>query len=540
MPSRGVTRGQPLFGDSRVVVVEDGWFTDAEPDLSKRRAGPSDTPTDGSSVSKNQVEGPGIKLNPTQATFSTVCHESTWKGAESFQLLIDERDRRRSGPDRTWHAGDMCAYRVIEIIEGGLAAADAMLHPDPDGGNVESQWAQLRAWVECSWPDHPERRLSEKPPDRFKYYRFRQLCLTTEALREHFDTLTECAIDDAMYAGCLQPGTGTITDPDLTQCVVSDETHIKAPHNNKALKKRDKTATPHTNLDGSPSNAPSHPFIFTLVRTGFENERFPLTCDTGPGEGKTDADVAIDAVKRMRKLRPQAHIGGLIYDMMMRAKQLDRIYDMGIQGITKTARNGDKYARCYLGPHKFTLKDGSKDWHEVEAADGSPHIIVIDGNGQKCRVALERGQLRPRQRAKTDKWTMYMDWIVPDEPVVDEELVGAVVNIQLNSTDEEREADPHQRRTKALRGIPESDPASAKYIGRRQDVESFNQHTKLILPERRSNFYSEKETHFKLAGINQILAVNATLAFSSANAQGPTRPRCSADTSKSHQKKPRP
>ena len=60
-------------------------------------------------------------------------------------------------------------------------------------------------------------------------------------------------------------------------------------------------------------------------------------------------------------------------------------------------------------------------------------------------------------------------------------LVGGTTSIRLNSTADEREAKPHQRRTRALRPISEADPDFDRLIGLRQDSESNNSQYKQTL-----------------------------------------------------------
>ena len=519
MPSSGSSRGRPLFEGRTAVRDDEIEIYEDELPPETRPAGPNNAPGDASSDSERTVQGPGIKLTPEQELFAQVCSDGFWRQSEHFQAIIDEFDYppgepARSGPKRTWTAADMLAFSVIEITYGGTVVAQSLISPDTAGGNVGSLWDKLRCVLEACWPDHPERRLSESRPDRFKFYRFRMDYLSVETLLGFADSATGSAIDAAIHGGCLQPRKGTGTNPDLSQCVPADETELKAIHNNKTRKRRDNDAKPHTNRDGTRSTAPTTKIVVCSVRSNFKNERYPLSFDPRRDREGTEADIAIDAIERMRQLRPDAHIGAMIHDMAMYSKQMDRLLDQGIHGIAKTARTpGNKYAGRSLGKHRFKRTDGTTTTLAVQATDGSPNVFFVDSHGHKYRVALDPRYLEPRKRQKNGRTVMYMYWSLPNYPLVPPDLRGATVRIQLNSTDKERDQKPHRRRTAALRAHPESHPGSAQYFGRRQDIESYFGTLKSRLPNRRANFYHKESLIFKGIGINHKFVTIATLAY---------------------------
>ena len=517
MAKRGTPRGRPLFKDRTVVRDDEIDEYEHEPALDSRPDGPNEGSAGSSSVSDRDVIGPGFQGTPSQELYSEIVNVGFWNQADYLQALIDGFDDGRSGPERTWTAADMLAYSHLEITAMGISAAERLIRPDPAGGNIGSEWPVINEILAASWPDHPERRLSATPPNRFMYYNFRMRFLTEETLRGLADVATGDGVDAAMHAGCLQPRRGTTTDPDLDQVIVGDESQFKAMHNANTKKRRDRTAKLHKNRDGSTPKAPTTKVIVTSVRTGYRNERFPLSFDIRPAKGETDADVTIDAVERIRKLRPDAHIGGVGHDMSMRSEQIDRLLDQGIHAFTKTQRIGRKnnrsrYAGRDLGKHDFHCTNGTTEERVVLATDGSPNVKFVDGNGNICRVKLERGHVEHRERPTLDRIAMSMIWYLPHDEVVDEHLRGASVRIRLNSTDEERDAVPHRRRTTALRAHPEEHPITARYIGRRQDIESYFDTAKSRLPNRRLNVLHEESLIFKGIGLNHKFVNIALLA----------------------------
>ena len=109
-----------------------------------------------------------------------------------------------------------------------------------------------------------------------------------------------------------------------------------------------------------------------------------------------------------------------------------------------------------LGDLTFHLTSGQQTSKKVVAVDGAPTIKVVDSNGIAYVLPLTR--TRTKKNSHTHLCTFYNNYRVPDHPLVPRALVGGTTSIRLNSTADEREAKPHQRRTRALRPISEADP----------------------------------------------------------------------------------
>ena len=73
--------------------------------------------------------------------------------------------------------------------------------------------------------------------------------------------------------------------------------------------------------------------------------------------------------------------------------------------------------------------------------------------------------------AKSERNIAYLDIEVPKHSRVLHHLQGATTTVRLNSTVEEFNSNPHRRRTKWVRPIPEADPDFAIF-GAREDIES--------------------------------------------------------------------
>ena len=329
-------------------------------------------------------------------------------------------------------------YREIELAFEGAQPADRELSPDPDGGLVQSLWDEVREVLERSWPDHPERRPSPEPPNRFRYYRFRKKYLSDDVLEKIGVDKSNHCVEAAIDIGLFDPKAGSHTRPDKDQLTYADGKWFPSLVNHTAKKRRDEDASTYKNHDGSRTKAPGMLAVFTWVRGPNPNERFMLTADIKKVELHGNVTDARIAVKRV------------------------------------------------LGRRKVT------------AVDGALTARFIDGNGDPVAVPLIGGQVRPRHRKRTNKWVMYRDWHLPDDEPVDPALRGATLTLIHNSSRREREHKPnHRRRTTALRLHPSYDPVMHENYGIREDSESANNRTAEMFPERRSNVLGR---HLSMAG----------------------------------------
>lgn len=370
---------------------------------------------------------------------------------------------------------------------------------------MQSLWDELREVLERSWFDHPERRLSPEPPNRFRFYRFRKRYLTDELLEEIAINKSDHCVEASFEMGLFDPDAGSFTRPGKSQLTYADGKWFSSLFNHTAKKRSDKDATEYRTHDGNRAEAPGMLGVFTWVRGPNPNERLMLSVDIKSAElhGRvTDARIAVKRTLGIRERHPRMRDGhkGHVHDMALSSVDHDMCLDDGFVGISHTpkSKNGEPSARS-LGERDFKIKKQVVAERIVTAIDGAPTSKFIDANGDWHAVALVGGQVRPRYRKRLRRWVMYRDWQLPEDPLVPTEIQGATIELAHNSSSDERNAEPrHTRRTTALRVHPNYDPVMQEDYGIREDSESANNRTASMLPERRSNVLGRRSLLFKL------------------------------------------
>ena len=516
--------GRALFVDGKPELLSDLKLSYSEPSPEERRDGPAPETGWGSSSDDEtrEVSVDRLTLTPTQAICSAVCNVAFWSEVAIVERHVaDTRKRtKRRGAKHLSTVADLLAYREVELAVGGAQPTDRELSPDPHGGLVQSLWDEVREVLERSWPDHPERRLSPEPPNRFRYYRFRKKYLTDGLLEKIGVDKSNHCVEAAIEIGLFDPKAGSHTRPDKTQLTYADGKWFPSLVNHTAKKRRDEDASTYKNHDGSRTKAPGMLAVFTWVRGPNPNERFMLTADIKKVElhgNVTDARIAVKRVLGIRNRHPRMREGhkGHVHDMAMSSEDHDMCLDDGFVGISHTPKSstGTPSARS-LGKRSFKIDKKIVGIRKVTAVDGAPTARFIDGNGDPVAVPLIGGQVRPRHRKRTNKWVMYRDWHLPDDEPVDPALRGATLTLIHNSSRREREHKPnHRRRTTALRLHPNYDPVMHENYGIREDSESANNRTAEMFPERRSNVLRRHSLLFKLYAVQHNYLNTALLNY---------------------------
>ena len=526
MAERKPRRAAPkrLFAGGNPEPVADLRAAEAEPDAEDRRDGP--TPGPGRPASSGggsrRAVGPGLTPNTWQSVIAAVCCEAFWESAALIQCAVDEFDHERRGRRRENTAADMLAYCVTELNCGGMHAADREIRPDPHAGIVSSLWDAAREALARAWPDHAERRLSPKPVNRTKYHNFRERFLTGDTLDQLGSVLAGHAVKAAIDTGLLNPGAGSHARPHSTQLIYGDGTWIPAMHNRNDDTRRDPDATDYYCNDGSKADAPGHLVVRNYVRGTEPNSRITLSADIkDPAAGpKSDARIAVDRVLDMCDRHPKLRKGakGFVYDMALRSAEHDDLLDAGVMPLSRTPKtaNGRPAARN-LGKHTFKVGDNTAEL-DITAIDGAPTIALVDGDGNSLAVPLQGHLVKPRPpRERLGRTAIYREWHIPCHDCVPPELQGATTRIRHNSTDAERNADPHRRRTTALRVFPSYDPVMVNNYGIREDSESSNNHTKSMFPNRRANAIGRSRLFVKLLAVQLHDLVTALLNHAKRN-----------------------
>jgi hypothetical protein len=246
---------------------------------------------------------------------------------------------------------------------------------------------------------------------------------------------------------------------------------------------------------------PGNYWVSSLVRTAYPHERVILDSQfkpSGMGDGETFTNMVLPIIEAVPEVR------GVGYDMALYPPEQDRILDTGRHVIVKTSlTNRGKLAQVPLGAHDFKAT-GRKESHSVTAVDGTPGIqVVVDG--KRMWQPLERIQTKRRGN------TIYGHWRIPELEAVSAHLQGLSTWIRHSSTDDERANG--NRRTRALRTIPPTDPDWRSLFGGREDTESMHNNMKEKWFGRRVRAVGLERRELQLRGYQLHQGITALLAW---------------------------
>lgn len=502
-----------LLGDSEDVERVDG-------------PRPADSPGGGGIRHINPVRDEDSDL---QRLEDVMVSPFVWRMMDNLEEFHNSR-RPPGGPGRKRE------YKLadIQVIETGTHFY----------GNSDSAWRNLKdpdTWerlcraVERAFPNDETRRLSKKPPSRHQIYRARRDYFSGDALREFRRQYRRIALEAARDIGIFDPKAGSWTHPDKTQCIVADSSwtpgptryHRDDPPNPKTDKVRrfEPNADYHHTRDKKPTKVPGRDLIMLSCRNQHSNERIIIDSDFMPQkksperENRNDADFAVDMLEDLLAENgdllcggPGGRSGGLrgfIYDMAMDSEANDRVLSNKVLPIDKVPRlKGGLYRGGNLGPHSFKTRSGGTEHHDVKTCNGSTWVLLPDSRGTEIAVPLRRKHLYWGD-ATRQGYTAYCEVEIPNEPAVPRGLRGATTTVRLNSTPEEIHNNPHTRRTRSLRPIPEADP-DFEIHGGREDIESTFSNLKYCLRGRLRSIH-EDFNRFNILSY-QILRLSRTLS----------------------------
>ena len=453
--------------------------------------------TTGSSSGRS-VTGEGMKWSDIVKLEFVVCFRPLWEAAEASERHIKkEKDQQNpAGRKRLHGISEALLFVITAKIFGGYRAADKIL------GDTEI-WERLARAVARAYPNDPDRRLPLEPIERHHFGYMRDLFIcgkvndegggSIEELAEH---LLKAAFEAAVDTDMLDPDPGTVTHLDASQVAAGDGTWIRARYQaserdcaeaaREGQKLRcDPDAVAYRDKD-SPDRSRGFTAVFGSCRNAHRQERITLFADIKP-KGMTDATFFRYMMLQAKQEHPELTKGlkGIAYDMAVSSADMDAFLRAGIIPISKVPRiSGGHPSMSNLGKHKFKLRAGNRISETVVAVDGPPTIEAIDSNGDAQTVPLTRTKTIKRGDPRRYRW--YNDYEVPDYPVVPLDLVGATTTIRQDSTTDEIEVEPHQRRTRSLRVISEADEDFDRLYGLREDTESNNSQYKQTLHLRRA------------------------------------------------------
>lgn len=347
-----------------------------------------------------------------------------------------------------------------------------------------------------------------------------------------------------------------------SQAIVGDKTAIRAAtkHHYKApwhpvtgeLLKHDPFAGRYRTSDGGWSKIPGRELVILSCRTEHPNERIPLDADFMPRqdcpsrEGRNEADHAVGMLENLINENPNelrdkpGRPSGLkcfIHDMAMDAEAIDRVLDLRLLPVVKVPKTtAGKCRTGTLGPHQFTTPRGQTATLDVRVFNAS--MWVRFPLNRHTGIAVPLNSHLYWGTAGNHRSVLYAKVTLPRSPVVPGRLRGATARVRFNSTPEEIHNDPHTRRTRMLRPIPEANE-EFEVFGAREDIEAIFGDLKYKLRHRLPSIHEDTNRHRILSFMILGLAI-AELAYERRIAEQAHKPlRKTASTARSHKPGPR-
>lgn len=372
-------------------------------------------------------------------------------------------------------------------------------------------WSALKNEIEQAWPNHPTRRLNNKPLSRDQYNRARlllvgQVFCYVDRLREHCQ---ESQLEIARHIGCFVDD-DSLTHPANHNMIYGDATWLESlyqfstkgvridPETGEIIQRR---FDPDAERYRDGTLFPGNYWVSALVRTSHPHERVILDAQFKPvgiGDGGVFTNMVLPIIDGVPEVR------GVGYDMALHPPDHDRILDTGRHVLVKTSlTNRGKRAHVPLGAQMFK-EAGREISLPVTAFDGTPGISIV-ADGQRMWQPLERVQTKRRNK------TLYGYWRIPDHAAVSAHLHGLVTMIRHSSTDDERANG--KRRTRALRTIPPTDADWRTLFGGREDTESMHNNMKEKWFGRRVRAVGLERRELQLRGYQIHQGITALLAW---------------------------
>ena len=532
------------FADGQPIRVADLNVDVDDTSVQERLDGPAAESSAGTGRSGRDIIGPADGKSHLQKLEQIVTSDEVWRIVEPAMEAHGEYVASRT-------AGCAPAYNIMDILVFDAASwlyrtflgAHNNLWRDP------KNWERIKGAAEEKYPDNPHRRLSARAPSRFQHFRARRTFLNGDTLAALRDAYRATVVDTSVEMGMFDPkksrfddGTGSFSRPDKCQFMTGDLTWVSAAskhHRSNAVDPRTGKIRRHDpdadyyHSQGKRSASPGRGLVFLTGRNPYPNERlifdhaFTPRKDDPAFQGRNDGDLCtdmyIDSLDTHEVLDQRVH--GLVYDGAADSEAVDRILDRGKHAVVPTRKTSKgKHAAANLGAYNFKTKDGAISRHTVIAIAGTATVVLTDGDGEDFYVPLDCTQRKPV--ARKDRHTIYGRFEMPDLAVVPQRLVGAHALIPINSTQAERDAKPHTRRSRALRTIAPSDPRCARIRGLRPDSESLNRHVKNLLPSNpprlRTSQDDDSNLNILTYCILQLTAAKAAYDERTARASGET------------------
>ena len=434
-------------------------------------------------IRERRVHSPAAYSIQTQLDAMVACR-LLWDLCEDIELVESSTGRRTTTTIAAVMVVDLAA-----VLTGSIRSAVTYLN-DP------ATWKRLVDVAEEAWPDNPAWRLPPRPASRSQHCRFRKRHLTDRA--EQVDELRELtrrlSVEAATEIDLFNSGSGSFSRPSREQTIAGDATYVKAAFNTNdptltdpiTGEVRTRRVDDDATWTAGNEKSPGYHLVDAVAQGTAPGQRIILDAALRP-HGTGDGAVFCDLVEAIQHdlSRHGREAYAATYDMALYPTEQDRLLNLGLIPVAKVPLTGSgERAQRRLGPHTFTLSNGTHQSLDVIAVDGTPHIEVPTTDGL-CPVMLERAQTK-RRRRKNGAYEVASFWRIPDQPVVAIRLVGATARIRNQSTRKELNRSTPKPRTRTLRVIPPSDPSYREIFGTRESTESMHQHWKATLVNKRA------------------------------------------------------
>ena len=139
------------------------------------------------------------------------------------------------------------------------------------------------------------------------------------------------------------------------------------------------------------------------------------------------------AVERFQRRAPG--LKGIVYDMALRGKTRECLYDLGLHTITKCPKLRKGEARCKsLSRKAMRSATGAQMKREIFAVDGAACVSVM-ASGQQTYLRLERIRTLHRENKRLHngrRYRFYNEYRVPNDHRVEPRLRGARLTIRVD------------------------------------------------------------------------------------------------------------
>lgn len=519
-------------------------FADGEPirvkDIAKATAA-SRPPADdenGGGGGGTKLSGSRSKATSEQLIKAIAAMEQTWQLAVALQEEIDHARLGTRGRKPEYTAFDAIVYVAGTYVYGGSASMHTLVNPDLDLGRDEtSLWRRINESLDRSRPERPEQRLSPGF-GRFCHDRVRKDYLTGEVLHQLERLAMRLCVDTATHIGQFRPSAGTYTRPDRAQMVYGDGCKVNSLYNNSDPNKINRKTGKPRRCDpeafapeakpGEPAIRPHYEYCMLLTHTKFVQERIVLgTYIKGEAQrGKSDATLTVEVLMQVLEECPHIINGlyGFAYDMMLSAKNRERLLKAGIQPISKLSHitkeqpviwefDEHHFAHRAIDPDTGETTDIVALTAKIIAVNGTATVIWPDGDGEDCYVPLTITR-RIRTQQRSGGYAVSIDLALPHHPILPTRLHGASITMRADTPQDDLKTDKPTLRPGRISSFPESDPHFFPTFGFRQDAESTFRDHRSLLRDKRCITVSRDNNRFQALGFQIMQLARVMLANS--------------------------